>query len=249
MPLINPRSVIVGSLGVILCSFCIGCGGTRQATASDDTFFKPLKSVNRPPASTSSGSGAAAVAPSWSARADSLLQTMCSQQQRLDAIAAHLQLLEASRRGAPGDSSRGVKKAPVQPLKPSPQREQPSDVTYGDALRLYQTRRYQEAIDAFEELLRRGVQEELQDNCHFWIGASHFSLKQFELALESLKRVVEWKGSNKREDAYYMLGRTYEQLGKGPRARTMFETLLNEFPGSALAPSARQRLKALKPQH
>jgi len=98
------------------------------------------------------------------------------------------------------------------------QREQPALLTYGDAVRLSAARRYQEAIDAFEELLRRGVQEDVQDNCHFWIGASRFNLKQFDLALVSLKRVIDWKGSNKKPDAYYLAGRTYA-AGKPPAGK------------------------------
>lgn len=217
-----------------------------MSTASDDTFFKPLRPVDLASASKSLEVADTARVSSWTARADSLLQTVREQQQRLDAILARLRFLEASRRGVTADSVHNATRELPQHSRASLQREQPVGLTYGDALRLYEARRYQEAIDAFEGVLRRGVQEDLQDDCYFWIGAGRFSLNQFDLALVSLKRVVEWRGSNKKADAYYLLGRTYEQLGNARQARSMFEALLNEFPRSEVAPSARQKLRNLK---
>jgi TolA-binding protein len=243
----TPLTARLGFFIAFLCSLLVGCGSARLSTASDETFFKPLRPADLVAASETSEVADTARVSSWTARADSLLQAMREQQQRLHAIAARLQFLEASRRGGAADSFRIAKKEQQQPSRASLQREQPVGLTYGDALRLCQARRYQEAIDAFEGVLRRGVQEDLQDNCYFWIGVSRFGLKQFNLALVALKRVVDWRGSNKKADAYYLLGRTYEQLGKMGEARSMFETLLKEFPRSGVAPSARQKLRNLKP--
>jgi TolA-binding protein len=243
------QKALVLPLLALLCRLFIGCGGSRIATASDDTFFEPLKSLDRPPASKPSGGAYVPAASSWAVRADSLLRRMREQQQRLDAIETHLQLLEVSRQEGAAGASRGAgNELPARPRVPS-QREQTVMHAYGEARRLYNARRYQDAIAAFEELLRRGVQEDLQDNCSLWIGASYFHLRQFDSAVVSLQQVVEWNGSNKRADAYFLLGQTYEQLGNVEQARSMFEALLKEFPASKRAGSAREKLKVMKPMN
>lgn len=243
------QKALVLPLLALLCRLFIGCGGSRIATASDDTFFEPLKPLDRPPASKPSGGAYVPMVSSWAVRADSLLRRMREQQQRLDAIETHLQLLEVSRQeGAPGASRGAETELPAYP-RVSSEREQIAVLAYGEARRLYEAQRYQDAIDAFEELLRRGVQEDLQDNCHLWIGASHFHLRQFHSAVVSLSQVVEWNGSNKRADACFLLGQTYELLGNVEQARSMFEALLKEFPDSERAASAREKLKVMKPMN
>jgi TolA-binding protein len=231
----------------LICFLAGGCGSAKVPTASDDTFFRPLTSFDRAAASAPPEAVDSVKFSSWTTKADSLLETMREQRQRLDAIAGHLRLLEVSQRQAGADSPTGPKKEPPQAAAdPSPQRAAALP-SYEDAVRLCGSRRYEEAIAAFETLLRRGVRADLQDNCHFWIGSCRFSLGQFDLALAPLDRVVKWRGSNKRADAYYMLGRTYEQLGNVAQARSMFEALLKEYPHTALASSARRKLGSLKP--
>jgi TolA-binding protein len=231
----------------LLCFLMFGCRSAEVATASDDTFFKPLRSVDRATGPGPSETVDSVRLSSWTAKADSLLRTMHGQQQRLDGIAAHLKRLEASQRQGGTDSSfNPEEELPKPSVSPSPRGEtrMPS---YDDAVRLCGSRRYQEAIDAFEALLHSGVQEDLQDNCYFWIGSCRFSLGQLDLAIAPLQRVVKWRGSNKRADAYYMLGRTYEQLGNAAQAKSMFEALLKEYPRNALASSARRKLESLEP--
>jgi len=240
------RSILMLSLAAA-CSFFTNCGSSKLATASDDTFFEPLKTLDHPsapkPAKAEKSSGQSV----WITKADSLLNTLKDQERRLNAITAQLLTREGKRAAVPHDSSSVVKKQLAHSAKPMSQEEQPGSPTYEDALRAHKSGDYQKAINAFDGLLQRGVKKDLEDNCHFWIGVCHFNLKQFDQAVASFRLVIGWKGSNKKADAYLMLGQTYAQLGDIQEAKRMFDALLREFPRSAFAPTARQKLKALNP--
>jgi TolA-binding protein len=243
-PSIAHRTFFMLSLAAI-CSFFTSCGSSTQATSSDDTFFEPVKSLDRPSTPKPAEAEKSKRQSEWITKADSLLNAIKEQERRVNALTAQLQLREATRAAAPPDSSSIVKKQLPQPSKPPSRGEQPVALMYEDALRLHKSGKYQSAINAFQELLRRGIEKDLEDNCHFWIGVSHFNLREFDLALTSLRRVIDWIGSNKKADAYLMLGQTYERLGDGQQAKSMYEALLKEFPRSELAPAARRKLKAL----
>jgi len=118
-------------------------------------------------------------------------------------------------------------------------------LSYDAALRIYESGKYQKAIEALQELLRRGIDRDLQDNCRLWIGVSYFNLKRFDRAASKFKQVIGWRGTDKKADALFMLGQTYEQLGNRQQAKTMFEALLKEFPSGELAPVARRKLERL----
>jgi TolA-binding protein len=118
-------------------------------------------------------------------------------------------------------------------------------LSYDAALRIYESGKYQKAIEALQELLRRGIDRDLQDNCLLWIGVSYFNLKRFDRAASKFKQVIGWRGTDKKADALFMLGQTYEQLGNRQQAKTMFEALLKEFPSGELAPVARRKLERL----
>jgi TolA-binding protein len=118
-------------------------------------------------------------------------------------------------------------------------------ISYDAALQVYESGKYQQAIRAFQDLVRQGIDRDLEDNCRLWIGVSYFNLRRFDRAAAAFKQVVGWRGSDKRGDALFMLGQTYEQVGDRRQAKTAFEALLKEFPTSELVPAARRKLEVL----
>ena len=100
-------------------------------------------------------------------------------------------------------------------------------------------------VKGFQELLWRGVSKDVEDRYQYMLGASHYNLRQFGLAAAPLRRVVNWKGSEMKADASFVLGQVYRQFGASRQARSMFEAVLKESPSIDRAAAARQELKEL----
>ena len=238
--LLKPRlGVVVLSL-LVACSVINGCRSSRQATNHDVGFFEPLKSIDRPVVPKPSIAGEAVKSPAGGQRADSLLTSQKDQERRIGTLSEQLQLLETSRRGARADSSKEMKTPSAQLSK---QEVLPASPDYEEVLHHYNAGRYKAAVEGFQELLRRGVSKDVEDQYHYMLGASHYNLRQFDLAAASLRRVVNWKGSKMKADAYFVLGQVYKQFGASRQARSMFEAVLKESPRNDLAAAARQELK------
>jgi len=235
-------------LGVVIlfllaaCFVINGCRSSREAANPDEGFFEPLKSIERPVVPKPSKAGDAVKSPAGGQKADSLLSSQKDQARRIGALSEQLQLLETSRRGARPDSSKEMK-APSAQL--SKQNVLPASPAYEEVLQHYNAGRYKAAVEGFQELLRGGVPKDAEDRYLYMLGASHYHLRQFDLAASSLKRVVDWKGSKMKADAFFVLGQVYKQFGASRQARSMFEAVLKESPGNDLAAAARQELKEL----
>lgn len=117
---------------------------------------------------------------------------------------------------------------------------------YQQALRLYENRRYREAIQAFQSLLTQNPRHRLASNCWYWIGESYFALGELDHALQAFTEVLNYTGSFKKDDALLMMGRIYMRKGQPDMARQMFNRLLQEHPDSEYAPRARQYLNRLQ---
>lgn len=117
---------------------------------------------------------------------------------------------------------------------------------YADALSLFQRRQYENARALFGELINKGIEEDLADNCEYWMGECSFARREYKSALQKFEKVIAMPSSNKKADAYYMMGRSYETLGNTAKARWAYEELLAHFPLSEHAYAARQKTESLK---
>jgi TolA-binding protein len=79
-------------------------------------------------------------------------------------------------------------------------------------------------------LLDGGAPEDLADNCHYWLGESYFGKKEFKEAVKHFEMVFQYKSSEKKGDAYFMLGRSYEMLGDKAKAKEAFEKVVKDYP-------------------
>jgi TolA-binding protein len=243
--LLKPRLGVVFLWLLAACSVIDGCKSSRQATTPDEGFFEPLKSIERPAVPKPSKVGDAVKPPAGGQRADSLLSSQKDQERRIGALSEQMQLLETSRRGVRPDSSKEMKAPSAQIPK---QDVLPASPAHEEVLQHYNAGRYKAAVEGFQELLRRGVSKDTEDQYHYMLGASHYNLRQFDLAAASLRRVVNWKGSKMKADAYFVLGQVYKQFGASRQARSMFEAVLKESPRNDLAAAARQELKEPAPK-
>ena len=99
------------------------------------------------------------------------------------------------------------------------------------------------AIEQFNFLLSSEVAQDYADNCNYWIGEAKFGLKDYKGAIEYFKKVFQFKISEKKDDAQFMIARSYEKLGNAKQANLEFKKLVEMYPLSELVPSAQKRIK------
>ncbi|MBN1464600.1 tetratricopeptide repeat protein [candidate division KSB1 bacterium] len=116
---------------------------------------------------------------------------------------------------------------------------------YDDALRLYYSRRYNDAIFAFDQLLASGENNSLSDNCQYWKGECYYGLGNYNQAIMEFQKVFNFPNSNKLDDAQLKLGLCYIQLNDKAQAKREFEKLLKEHPTSEYAGRAQSHLGQL----
>ncbi len=184
-----------------------------------------------------------------------LLEMIRDQNQRLNDVVEQLKVLVQNQQGA---HSNLVAQSNADPLQAPPARKSSAprsalspkrldgSLSYGKAIQMYQSRQYEEAITAFEKLVKRGIEPALADNCYFWTGVCYFNLKRSNQAISVFTEVLGYTGSDKAEGAYFMVGQCYEQMGAKKFAKMAFEKLVKEYPRGSLKQVAEKKLALLK---
>lgn len=113
--------------------------------------------------------------------------------------------------------------------------------TYEGAQKAFAEKKYDDAIQMFQALLDGGAPEDLADNCHYWIGESYFGKKEFKEAVKHFDMVLQYKVSEKKGDAHFMLGRSYEILGDKAKAKESFEKVVKDYPTNDNVKKAKER--------
>jgi tol-pal system protein YbgF len=116
---------------------------------------------------------------------------------------------------------------------------------YSLAISLFQEKNYDDAHALFSSLLDKGIEKSLADNCEYWMGECNSATREYSNAIEQFQKVIALDSSNKKPDAYYMLGRSYEQIGEREKARNTYQALNDQYPGNVHARRVKARLKAL----
>ena len=117
----------------------------------------------------------------------------------------------------------------------------PPPATYEGAMKAFGEKKYDDAIQMFETLLTGGIAEDQADNCHYWIGESFFGKKQFKDAMKHFEMVFQYKGSEKKADAQYMLARCFEATGDKVKAKEAYEKVTKDYPTSDKVKKAKER--------
>jgi len=127
--------------------------------------------------------------------------------------------------------------APPPPPPPAP----PVTATYEGSQKAFAEKKYDDAIQMFQALLDGGSPEDLADNCHYWIGESFFGKKEFKEAVKHFEMVLQYKVSEKKGDAHFMLGRSYEILGDKAKAKESYEKVVKDYPTNDNVKKAKER--------
>jgi len=113
---------------------------------------------------------------------------------------------------------------------------------YDEARSAFEARNYELAAQLFQSLLSASTSHALSDNAQFWIGESHYALKQYDAAVIDFEKVFTFPKSNKNDDAQFKLGVCYLRKGDRVKASEELERLITNYPNSEFVERANSLL-------
>lgn len=117
---------------------------------------------------------------------------------------------------------------------------------YTKSFNLLKEGNYTQAITAFREFLRLYSTGKYADNAQYWLGEANYATRDYKTALVEFQRIVtDYQESPKRKDAELKIGFTYYELKDWAAARRALESVVEQFPNTTNARTAKQRLERL----
>ncbi len=158
---------------------------------------------------------------------------------QLVSLANRLDELEQARAAAPA--------APVSSpaaSAPAVAAETPEDL-YSSALDLIRNqKKFAEGRALLESFIDKYPKHDLHVNGLYWIGEAYYGEKKYEQAILQFQDVIStYPKHPKAPAALLKQGLAFNALGDGTNARTTMQKLLEEYPNSSQADSAKQYLK------
>ncbi len=117
---------------------------------------------------------------------------------------------------------------------------------YEEAMAKYRAQAYQDAINAFQVIVRQYPKHPLSANAQYWTGDAFYQLRAYRSAIDAQKLLIaSYPDSNKAPDALLNMGSAQLGLGDAASARQSWEQLIANYPASTAAAKAESRLKRL----
>jgi tol-pal system protein YbgF len=118
---------------------------------------------------------------------------------------------------------------------------------YRQAIMLVGRNRHAEARRAFEGVYDADPNGDLADNALFWIGETYFAVKDYTNAVRYYMRVVsDYSNQNKAPDALFKTALAQERTGDLALARRTLQQVIDRYPYSTPASSAKAELERIK---
>lgn len=118
---------------------------------------------------------------------------------------------------------------------------------YEEAWKLLERKDYRSAIARFKEFVKKHPQSEYADNAQYWIGESHYAMREFDQAILEFDAVRrKYPKGDKVPAALLKQGFAFAELGDKVDARLILQELIDRYPQSQEAAKAKQKLKALE---
>jgi tol-pal system protein YbgF len=143
-----------------------------------------------------------------------------------------------------------IREEPVASTAPAP--AQPPVVAketdaYEKSLTLFRNGRHEEAIAGFRGFLRTQPKPDLAENAQFWIGESHFALRQYEQAILAYQEVIKnFPKGSKVANATLRQGMAFLEIDDKTSARLLLDRVVKNYPNTSEAKIAQQKLSELK---
>ncbi|MDZ7751493.1 MAG: tol-pal system protein YbgF [Gammaproteobacteria bacterium] len=144
---------------------------------------------------------------------------------------------------------------PVAPAKPADRAPAPAaavdpleeQAAYEGAFGLLRDGRYKRAGEAFNRFLDEYPASGYADNALYWLGESHYVIRDFDAAAAAFRRVVaEHPNSDKTTHARLKIGYILHEQGALDQAEEVLTELVKGHPDSTAARLAHERLKRIR---
>ncbi len=178
--------------------------------------------------------------------------------ERIDVLNDRMTKLEAALAAAQTPAPAAVQSTPAQsPMVRAAESRKPAVTsalanahvaeTYRTALMQFGEGKIAEARKTFQEVFDAEPTGDLADNALFWIGETYYQTKDYANALRYYRRVTtEFADQNKAPDALFKIALTQEKTGDLALARQTLEEVIQKYPYSSPAASAKYELKRIK---
>lgn len=139
--------------------------------------------------------------------------------------------------------------AEVKPAAAAPGDAAPADPAaemrdYETALTLFKSAKYKDALAAFQGFIKSYGTSSLLANAHYWAASAHFQLREYARAAELFAKVAAaWPNDAKAPDALLGQANSQQEGGDAKGARKTREQLVDKYPASSAAQTAKQQLK------
>jgi tol-pal system protein YbgF len=122
----------------------------------------------------------------------------------------------------------------------------PADVLYNNALRDYNSARYELALSQFQDYVKYYPTTDLAGNAQFYIADVEYRSGNFEAAVADYDKVLEqFPGGNKAAAAQLKKGYSLLELGRKDAGVRELNALIQRYPRTIEATQARERLHKL----
>lgn len=140
---------------------------------------------------------------------------------------------------------------PAAPMQAQPQQRAliGADIAenYRQAIMLVGRNRHSDARRAFEAVYQADPNGDLADNALFWIGETYFAARDYTNAVRHYMRVVnDYSTQNKAPDALFKTAVAQERTGDLALARRTLQQVIERYPYSTSASSAKAELQRIK---
>lgn len=117
---------------------------------------------------------------------------------------------------------------------------------YKVAHQMYMRGDYDASLLKFQNLLDNKIDNNLADNCQFWIAQIFFSKKSYKNAIQEFEKVLSYDNSNKKSESIYKIGLSYIKLDNTSEAKRKFKQIIDDYPKSKYYSKASEFLLTLR---
>ena len=138
-----------------------------------------------------------------------------------------------------------LEKSVAEQQKKATQVEQTPELLYQQGLDAMKGGDAVKAREHFNKFLELHPKHKLAANAHYWLGETHYSQKNFEQAILEFQEVIKnFPEKEKVPAAMLKQGMAFTEMGDSKSAVYIYKKLVDEFPKSEEAKTAREKLRA-----
>lgn len=145
------------------------------------------------------------------------------------------------------------KPAPVT-TPPAPQAKPMAQPNVAEEQQIYQTaynlikmKKYNDAVNTLQSMLKRYPSGQFASNAHYWLGELYGVMGKNDQALSEFLTVVRsYPDSPRVSDAQLKVGLIYATQLKWNEAKSAFKTVINRYPGTTSSRLAAEQIKQIK---